>query len=221
MKKILKIMNHESIKKVTVLLSLFLLYTCISAYSYVYSVSTNLSDNVFRLHVIANSDSEEDQLLKYKVRDNLINYMNTLCADCKSKQEVITISKENINIFKTIAEETILSEGFNYVTNVEIGNFLFPTKTYGDISFPSGYYDALKIEIGEASGQNWWCMLYPSLCFVDMTSGIVPDESKNNLKTSLTKEEYNLISDSNNKYFSFKFKIIEFFNNNTLITARK
>lgn len=221
MKNFFKNLNYGNLKRIAILFNLFLLYIFISAYSYVYSVSSNLSNNVFRLHVIANSDSQEDQLLKYKVRDNLINYMNTLCADCTSKQEVINISKENINTFKTIAEETIVSEGSNYTVNVEIGNFSFPTKTYGDISFPSGYYDALKIKIGEASGQNWWCMLYPSLCFVDVTSGIVPDESKDNLKTSLSEEEYNLISDSNNEYFSFKFKIIEFFNNNTLITAKK
>ena len=221
MKNFLKNLNYGKLKRIAILFNLFLLYIFIYAYSYVYSVSSNLSDNVFRLHVIANSDSQEDQLLKYKVRDNLINYMNTICADCTSKQEVINISKENINTFKTIAEETIVSEGFNYTVNVEIGNFSFPTKTYGDISFPSGYYDALKIKIGEASGQNWWCMLYPSLCFVDMTSGIVPDESKDNLKTSLSEEEYNLISDSDNEYFNFKFKIIEFFNNNTLITAKK
>lgn len=215
-----KIINSEIFKKVAILLNLFLLYICISAYSYVYSVSSNLSDNVFRLHVIANSDYEEDQLLKYKVRDNLINYMNTLSTNCNSKQEVINLSQKNINKFKTIAQETISSEGFDYNVNVEIGNFSFPTKTYGDISFPSGYYDALKIEIGEASGQNWWCMLYPSLCFVDITSGIVPEESKDSLKSSLSEEEYSIISDSTNKCFNFKFKIIEFFNNTPLITAK-
>lgn len=218
--KFFKNINWKVLKRIAIFLNLFLLYIFISAYSYVYSVSSNLANNVFRLHVIANSNSEEDQLLKYKVRDNLINYMNTLCENCKSKQEVIDISRQNISNFKTIAEQTVVSEGFNYDVNVQIGNYSFPTKTYGDLSFPSGYYDALRIEIGDASGQNWWCMLYPSLCFVDMTSGIIPDESRDDLKTSLSEEEYNLISNTDNEYYNFKFKIIEFFNNNTLITAK-
>ena len=120
-----------------------------------------------------------------------------------------------------IAKETITSEGFNYDVNVKIGNYMFPTKSYGDISLPSGMYDALRVEIGSAQGKNWWCVLYPSLCFVNMTSGIVPDESKDELHSSLADEEYNIISDSNNNYFKFKFKLIEFFNNSTVITAKK
>lgn len=221
MKKLLNKSNLMKIKKICILFTLLLSYICISAYSYVYSVSKGLSNNVFRLHVIANSDSKEDQDLKYKVRDNLINYMNLLCQDCTNKEEVIKIAENNKEEFKKIAKDTIESEGFDYDVTVEIGNFLFPTKTYGDISFPSGFYDALKIKIGNASGKNWWCMLYPSLCFVDMTSGIVPDESKENLKNSLSNEEYNLIADSNKPSYSFKFKIIEFFNNNPLTTAKQ
>ena len=220
MKKFINKSNLNIIKKIFILFTLLLLYMCISAYSYVYSVSKDLSSNVFRLHVIANSDSKEDQDLKYKVRDNLINYMNTLCSDCSNKEEIIKLAQNNIENFKTIAKNTIEADGFDYDANVEIGNYAFPTKTYGDISFPSGNYDAIRIKIGKAEGKNWWCMLYPSLCFVDITSGIVPDESKENLKESLTNEEYNLVSDSNKVSYSFKFKIIEFFNNNSLITAK-
>ena len=222
MNNFFKILKSQKFKCTFILIILFFLYILISAYSYVYSVSYNLCDSVFRLHVIANSDSDEDQLLKYKIRDNLTQYMNDLCKNCKSKNEIIEFSQNNINEFKKIAKETIISEGFNYEVNVKIGNFLFPTKTYGDISFPSGFYDALKVEIGNANGKNWWCMLYPSLCFVDMTSGIVPDESKENLKNSLSDEEYNLVSDSaSNRSLSFKFKLIELFNNASFITARK
>lgn len=220
MKNYLNKSNLIRIKKISILFILLLLYTCISAYSYVYSVSKDLSNNVFRLHVIANSNSKEDQDLKYKVRDNLINYMNTLCSNCNDKEEVIKIAQANKENFKEIAKNTIISKGFDYDVDVEIGNFSFPTKTYGDISFPSGNYDALRIKIGKAEGKNWWCMLYPSLCFVDMTSGIVPDESKETLKDSLSNEEYNLIADSKKPSYNFKFKIIEFFNNNSLITAK-
>lgn len=221
MRNLLKNVNTKKIKFIIILAILFFLYICISAYSYVYSISSNLSNAVFRLHIIANSNTEEDQSLKYKVRDNLINYMNTLCESCSSKEEVIQTCQENINILQQIAKETITSEGFNYDVNVKIGNYMFPTKSYGDISLPSGMYDALRVEIGSAQGKNWWCVLYPSLCFVNMTSGIVPDESKDELHSSLADEEYNIISDSNNNYFKFKFKLIEFFNNSTVITAKK
>ena len=93
----------------------------------------------------------------------------------------------------------------------DIGNFEFPTKQYGDISLPAGFYDALRVEIGKAEGRNWWCVMFPSLCFIDISSGIVPDESK---------EEYSIISDHSNSEIKFKFKLIEFFTNSGLLTAK-
>ena len=201
-------------KKYLLLLIVSVAFLLLSAYSYVNAVSNNLADNVFRLHVIANSDSEEDQNLKYKVRDSLIGYMNTLTNDMNTKDEVIEIAHEHIDDFKKIAQNVVKENGYNYEVNVEIGNFSFPTKTYGDISFPSGFYDALKVEIGKAEGQNWWCVMFPPLCFVDVSSGVVPEESKENLEANLGDEEYSIISDSEeNGLTSIKFKIIEFFEN--------
>lgn len=201
-------------KKYFLLSIVIILFLAISAFSYVNAISTNLADSVFRLHVIANSDSQEDQNLKYKVRDSLIEYMNTLVNPSYSKDDVIKIAKEHLNEFKNIAQNVIKENGFDYPVNVEIGNFAFSSKTYGDISFPSGFYDALKVEIGESKGQNWWCVMFPPLCFVDVTSGIVPEESKENLEDNLGTEEYDIISESNdNTYVNIKFKIIEFFEN--------
>lgn len=199
-------------KKYILLLIVSVLFLLISAYSYVNAVSNNLADSVFRLHVIANSNSKEDQELKYKVRDKLIEYMNTLTNDINSKEEVIEIAKTHLEDFKEIAQNVVKENGYNYDVNVEIGNFSFPTKTYGDISFPAGFYDALKVEIGKAEGQNWWCVMFPPLCFVDVTSGVVPEESKENLEENLGDEEYELISDTeNNSILNIKFKIIELF----------
>ncbi len=201
-------------KKYLLLLIVSVAFLLLSAYSYVNAVSNNLADNVFRLHVIANSDSEEDQNLKYKVRDSLIGYMNTLTNDMNTKDEVIKIAGKHIQDFKDIAQNVVKENGYNYEVNVEIGDFSFPTKTYGDISFPSGFYDALKVEIGKAEGQNWWCVMFPPLCFVDVSSGVVPEESKENLEANLGDEEYSIISDSEeNGLTSIKFKIIEFFEN--------
>ena len=202
------------LKKIILVAILLLVFVLISAFSYVSAVSENISNSVFRLHVIANSDSVEDQNLKYVVRDNLIKYMNSLCKNITTKEEAMQIAQEHKQDFYNIARETIIENGYDYDVSIEIGNSYFPTKYYGDISLPAGYYDALKVKIGSASGQNWWCVMFPPLCFVDMSTGIVPNESKETIKQNLPKEEYALISDTSNDAISFKFKLIEFFNRN-------
>lgn len=200
-------------KRILILSVLFTLYIFISCYFYASNSLNNIEDSVFRLHIIANSNSDKDQALKYKVRNNIISYMNKLCENASSKEETIEIAKNHINDFKQIADKTIADNNFEYTSTVEIGNYRFPTKYYGDIALPSGNYDALQIKLGNSSGKNWWCVLYPSLCFVDVSSGVVPDSSKENLKNNLPDEEYALISE-NSPTYNFKFKIVEFFNNN-------
>ena len=156
---------------ILILILLTILYIFLLSLNYTKAISNNLSDSVFRLHIIANSNSEADQNLKLKVRDNIIKYMNSLTLNSADKNNIISIVSNNLNSFKDIAIKTIQENGYNYNVNIEIGNFYFPTKTYGDISFPSGTYDALKIEIGEAIGQNWWCVLFPPLCLVGLKYG--------------------------------------------------
>ena len=217
MKKNLK----NNLKHIAVIISLLFLYTLLSAFSYANTVSKDLSENVFRLHVLANSDTIEDQNLKYKVRDNLVAYMNTLCINTKSKTEAIKLAKDHQLDFYNIAKQTILDSGYSYDVNVKIEILIFLRKKYGDISFPAGNYDALRVEIGKAEGQNWWCVMFPPLCFVDMTSGIVPDESKENLETALpSEEEYILISDNKTSDIKFKFKLVELFQNVKIKTAQ-
>lgn len=199
-------------KKIILLIILSLIYTFICAFSYVNAVSSDIQDSVFRLHVIANSDSVEDQNLKYIVRDKILEYINNISNNELSKEDVILLISRNLDNIQKIAEDTIHENGFDYSVKLNIGNFAFPTKTYGDISFPSGFYDALKVEIGEAKGQNWWCVMFPPLCFVDVTSGIVPDSSKEVIKDNLSEEEYKIISEKNNN-ITFKFKLIEMFQN--------
>lgn len=210
----------KKIEIIIILSILLLLYTFICAFSYVQAVSSDISSSVFRLHVIANSNSDEDQSLKYKVRDSLLNYMNNICSNCSSKEEAINLVTKHQEEFKQIALETIKNEGYSYDINIKIGNFEFPTKNYGDISLPAGYYDALRIEIGEAKGKNWWCVMFPSLCFIDISSGIVPDESKEDLQNVLSDEEYSIISNNSNYNIKFKFKLLEIFANSGLITAK-
>lgn len=199
-------------KRVIILITLLLIYLLISTINYVQATTSNIRNEVFRLHVIANSNSKEDQDLKYKVRDDVLEYVEKISENANSKEDVINIVNENLKNIKQIAEKTVKNEGFNYEVNINIGNFSFPTKEYGDISLPSGFYDALKIEIGNASGQNWWCVMFPPLCFVDITTGVVPEDSKETLQENLDTEEYAIISEDSG-IMKFKFKIIEMFEN--------
>lgn len=217
---LLKIIKNTKVKFVILLTFLLFIYIFVCAYSYVQATSNDISRSVFRLHVIANSDNKEDQNLKYIVRDNLLSYMNELCKNCKSKEEATLLVENNKDNFKQIAIDTIREQGFSYDVNINIGNFEFPTKEYGDISLPAGNYDALRVEIGKAEGQNWWCVMFPPLCFVDVSSGVVPTESKELLKENLSEEEFTLISDNSNKEINFKFKLLELFSDNNLLTAK-
>ncbi len=218
MKFLFKI-NIKKIALISILLLLFVLYFTVCASSYVSAVSSDLEKSVFRLHVIANSNSDEDQNLKYIVRNKLIEYMNSISMNVNSKEEVIKIANDHLDDFYTIANKTIKEQGFDYEVKVNIGNYSFPTKTYGDISLPAGFYDALKVEIGEAKGQNWWCVMFPPLCFVDVSSGIVPTSSKETLKENMSDEDFSLISDNTNE-IKFKFKILEMFQNVKILTAK-
>ena len=198
-------MNKSIFYRVLLVILLLIVFVCFSAYSYVTAVSNGIADSVFRLHVIANSDSAEDQNLKY---------MNSLCSSTSSKEEAMRIANENIDDFTKIAQDVIYQNGYNYSVDVSVGSCDFPTKEYGDVSLPAGTYDALRVKIGSASGHNWWCVMFPPLCFVDVSSGIVPDDSKEILHDTMSDEEYDLVTSSDSdSELTFKFKLVEFFEN--------
>ncbi|MGN1298604.1 MAG: stage II sporulation protein R [Candidatus Scatovivens sp.] len=203
-------------KRFILILFLLLIFLLFSIFSYASNVSKNLECNIFRLHIIANSDSDADQSLKLQVRDNIISYLEKTCDNCKSKNDFIEIANNNLEDLKLIAENTIKDKGLNYPVTIEIGNFYFPTKHYGNISFPAGYYDGLKIKIGNADGQNWWCSLFPPLCFTDVSSGIIDEESEENLKSNISEEEFSVVSSTNGVY-KLKFKLIEFLNEKNIL----
>ena len=195
-------------KKILYILFLLILFICISAVSYAKTVSRDLETNFFRLHILANSNLKEDQELKLKVRDNIIEYMNSLSYINLSKEDAIKLTNENLDKIKEIAENTIIQSGYNYNVDVEIGNFYFPTKHYANVSLPAGYYDALRIKIGKAEGENWWCSLFPPLCFTDISSGVIDTDNLNALEENLSKDEFEIIT-GNNEKITFKFKLVE------------
>ncbi|BDF03306.1 stage II sporulation protein R [[Clostridium] hylemonae] len=169
-----------------------------------------LAGEVFRFHVLANSDSEEDQALKLKVRDAVLAYMKSDMKDETtgepSAEDTKQWAQRHLGDIEEKAGEIIREEGYSYGVKANVQVCHFPDKTYGDITFPEGDYEALRIEIGKAEGHNWWCVLYPNLCFMSTTCAVVSDEGKEELKEVLTDDEYEMVtatSDFKIKWFFF------------------
>ena len=156
-------------------------------------------ERVLRFHVRANSDSEEDQEVKQKVKEAVLSSMKPYLDGVDSKEECKHILSEHLYDIMKIASNTLSENGFDYRVRVYFSKEEFPVKEYGDATFPAGVYEALRIDIGEAKGQNWWCMMYPALCFVDATYGVLPEESKEELKAILPAEDYEEIFQPENE----------------------
>ncbi|WP_138373439.1 MULTISPECIES: stage II sporulation protein R [Oscillospiraceae] len=164
----------------------------------------HMAEEVLRFHVLANSDSKEDQNLKMKVKDTVVSWMEEE-MDTESLAQTKAFIRSHLPQIEALAEETIQKEGYSYPVRASLEWTVFPEKTYGDITFPAGTYEALRIQIGEAQGHNWWCVLYPSLCFIDSVHAVVPEKGKKQLEHVLTEEEYEMVTATS------KFKIRWFF----------
>lgn len=163
-----------------------------------------IADQILRFHVIANSDSDEDQALKLEVKEALLAVLNDSPAE--SKEEMIAYIQEHQEDLCAAAQEILQKKGKDHPVRIILTNTYFPTKIYGDLTFPCGAYDALRVEIGEAAGKNWWCVLYPPLCFADVTTGFVPEDSKEELKEVLTDEDYAGL-EANGTEITFGFRL--------------
>lgn len=171
----------------------------------------DINEKLIRFHVIANSDEEADQELKIKVKDNIINYIFPKLKDSKSIDESRDILRNNNKQILKIAEKTIKENGYNYSVNSTLDRENFPEKNYGNITLPQGEYEAYRVIIGSGQGKNWWCVMFPPLCFVDVTKGQVSDkETEETMKRVLDDDEYTEISNKNDKNkIKIKFKIVE------------
>lgn len=171
----------------------------------------DISEKLIRFHVIANSDEEFDQELKIKVKDNIINYIFPRLKDSKSIDQSREILRNNNKQILKIAEKTIKENGYNYSVNSTLDRENFPEKVYGNITLPQGEYEAYRVIIGSGQGKNWWCIMFPPLCFVDVTKGQVSDkETEETMKRVLDDDEYTEISNKNDKNkVKIKFKIVE------------
>lgn len=153
-----------------------------------------LASHVVRFHVLAESDSKEDQELKLLVKTAVLEYMEQPLARASSAEEALAILERYTDDIIRVASDTLAEQGSTLSVQAGTELVYFPEKTYGDLTFPAGYYTAYRILLGSGEGQNWWCVLYPPLCFTDVTHSIVPEESKEEIKSFLSEEEYALIT---------------------------
>ncbi|MGL6106363.1 stage II sporulation protein R [Romboutsia sp.] len=176
------------------------------------AATIDYKEKLIRFHVIANSNSDKDQNLKLKVRDNVIAYLQPKLAKSESIQESERIIKSEYDNLRKVSEDTIHANGYNYGVTVDIVYSEFPTKQYSNVILPAGEYKALKIVIGSGQGRNWWCVMFPPLCFVDDEKGMIDKKTDEKLKQILTEEEYKLITQKSQDDVSratVKFKVIE------------
>ena len=153
------------------------------------AVSEDISGGIVRLHIIANSNTDEDQTVKLKVRDKIIEY-------AKGYDEIdIDFVNEHKGEIKEIADRVLSENGFLYESYIDTGRFNFPTKTYENITLPKGEYDAVKIVLGKGDGENWWCVMFPPLCFTESVKGELSESDEQKLKRTMSDAEYEIISD--------------------------
>ena len=162
----------------------------------------DISDKILRLHIIANSDSFEDQNLKLKVRDRILKDFGVEIANVHNMNDAEILARENLEKIKLSAQDEISRNGFDYKVNVELINMHFNTRVYTDVTLPAGNYDALRVTIGEAKGKNWWCVMFPPMC-------IPAAEEKREISEVLNESESKIVTNSGD--YKIEFKIVEVF----------
>lgn len=205
--KVLNIFTRNKKKVVFSLIALLLIIIGV----YGYNKNNSLYSKVIRFHVLANSDTNIDQTVKVMVKDEVIKYVEPLLKNSKSLEESKKILNENKGNIVNLANKTLMENGQVYTASAEISKVDFPVKSYGDIVFPGGKYDAFRIILGEGEGKNWWCVMFPPLCFVDVKNAIADEKMEKELEKVLTKDEMeNIMQNKKKEAPNFKFKSLEF-----------
>ena len=171
-------------------------------------IQGDVAKGIVRLHIVANSDSAVDQKIKLAVRDAIIKESKKIFPDGIKKD----IENKDKEALLHIAEDTLEKKGVYYDVAIIADNFYFPTKEYENITLPAGNYDAIKVVLGEGKGKNWWCVMYPPLCFTESAIGVADDESEGILKASMSEFSYEMISEENIKTVP-AFKVVEMWQN--------
>lgn len=174
-------------------------------------IQHDIADNVIRLHILADSDEDTAQAHKLLVRDAVLSDMAPYMETATSKANALEEIAAHLEQIESTANDTLISLGDTSTVTLSLSNDYFPEKIYGDMTFPKGNYDALRICIGKAEGHNWWCVMYPTLCFIDTSTVSVPESSDELLKDSLEPDSYASLFDSDTKTV-FRFKYLSFLN---------
>ena len=164
-----------------------------------------LETRVVRLHVLANSDSAQDQALKLDVRDAVLAQASMYLTHCHSTQQAKEVLSQHLQLLADTAAQTIAQKGYDYAVKVSLERTYFPTKVYADFSLPAGEYQGLRVEIGRAEGHNWWCVVFPPLCFSS-----VSEQSETALRSGLTEDDLALLTGEDQGYV-FRFQCLEWF----------
>lgn len=154
------------------------------------NLAARLAPKLLRFHVLANSNSDEDQLLKLKVKDFLLKKIQSNLEKDADREQMINYITNCKYELENTAMSYIKENGYSYPVTIRLGTYFFPEKTYGDMTFPAGEYEAVRVLIGSGEGKNFWCVLYPSLCYLDSTHAVVPDSSKEILRTLISEDDF-------------------------------
>ncbi|MDD3396937.1 MAG: stage II sporulation protein R [Clostridia bacterium] len=136
------------------------------------------ASDYLRIHIRANSNSEQDQNVKYQVKDAIVDYLIPLLSTCESKEDAQKTIEQNLVNLEAVADNVLMQNNFNYASNAKLNYENFPARNYGNLTLESGFYDALIMELGEADGDNWWCIVYPPLCFINGSTSVSSYKSR-------------------------------------------
>ena len=182
------------------LCTLFLIFSILPIHG-----ESDLYSNVLRLHVLAHSDSEEDQALKLKVRDAILSASESCLEGCTAREDAKRSILNHKEELIQAAREVIVENGYNYPVAIELGEERYPTRNYESFCFPSGEYLSLRVIIGDGAGQNWWCVLFPPMC---LSAASAPDKDAC-IAVGFTTDQYNVITETDNPVYTARFRILE------------
>ena len=178
------------------LLLLFLLLTMGNLQKSREALADRIAPSILRFHILANSDSREDQAVKLEVRSFLLDYIqDRLPEHVDSKEAVITWLSENKRNLETAATRFLTKKQMPYSARLSLEQAWFPTRVYDNLVIPCGTYDAARVILGEGNGHNWWCVLYPRFCFLDEVCKEIPEKSRRELQDKLNQGDYPLLED--------------------------
>lgn len=199
----------EKRKRALLLLLMIFGFLILGKQQYDYSLQSSLAQKVIRFHVLANSDSRWDQEIKLKVRDDVGAYMEQMLAESDSIEETRQIIRENLSEITEEANRSLSEQQADYRAVASLSVSEFPEKEYAGLTFPEGEYEALTITLGKGEGHNWWCVMYPNLCF---SNSLYQDNEKERkrFKDSLTAQECRMVMESGN--YTIRWKFLEYFN---------